>query len=143
MRFQTECNFTIMEKIIEIHDSTLLKIVREREDVVLHFGPAYVIHSKGMILTDGGEGFVQNLKLLLKDCHVEIADIETPIDLWTGISNVDSEEHDDYIPIPLNIKKEFKVSFSGVTGGVFKATSANAFIIELGKPEFVENIPKA
>ena len=94
-------------------------------------------------LTDGGEGFVQNLKLLLKSCHVEIADIEIPIDLWTGISNVDGEDYDNYIPIPLNVKKEFKVSFSGVTGGEFKATSANAFIIELGEPEFVENIAKA
>ena len=132
-----------MEKIIEIHDSTLSKIVHENEDVVLHFDPAYIIHSKGTILTDGGKGFVQNLKLLLKSCHVEIADIETPIDLWTGISNVDGKDYDNYIPIPLNVKKEFKVSFTGVTGGEFKATSANAFIVELGEPEFVENIPKA
>ena len=132
-----------MEEIIEIHDSTLSKITYENKDLTLHFNPAYIIKSKGTILADGGSGFNQNLTIALKDCIVEVSSIEPATDLWTGFSIIDGIKHDNYIPMPLIVEKEFKISITGMTGGEFVAYANSAYIIEMGNPEFIEDIPKA
>ncbi len=132
-----------MEKIIEIHDSTLAKIEHVNSDLILHFDQAYVIHSKGEIKINGGSGFVQTLDLILQDVSVELSTIEVPIDLYTGHIIMDGIKQEYLIPLPLIVCNDFKISVSSIDGGKFIAKSKKAFIKELSEPKFVENIPKA
>src|SRR5260370_37921312 len=89
---------------IEIHDSVLSAVEQQKGKTILRLTPAYIHWSAGTPGVDNGSGWVQNAIVTIDASMSEIAVSEFPVDLATGILEIDGREFPNMIPLPLSQK---------------------------------------
>src|SRR5277367_1401136 len=100
-----KCYATIVNTVIEIHDSRVVEINGSNGIVAVHFKPAYLHKSEGRPGIDVGTGWSQEAKLFFSKATVGGDFPDWPCDIMDGEIVVDGERHDNLIPVPLEVAK--------------------------------------
>ena len=102
-----------MNRAIELHDSTLQEIVASGRDRLLRFRPAYIHESEGTPGTDSGEGFTQDVDIILGNARVIEAPVAFPATVTDGRVTIGGIESSNIIRLPLSEGRS--VSFGATT----------------------------
>jgi hypothetical protein len=124
--------------IIEIHDSTVAEIASLEGTVVVHFLPAYLHKSEGRPGIDSGTGWVQEGRLIFTDASVRGDLPNLPCNVMDGELIVDGEQHDNGIPVPLEVTAPSELCLSFCSAHVVKIIGRGVRLDLVGEPRYVE-----
>lgn len=135
----------MFNRVIEIHDSQLDRIVIEDGTAVLHFASVYIHQSTGTPAMDAGIGWVQRAILKIGDARIEGALSEELREssgydahqLSGGSIRLDENISDNLIPIPLNATAEIELRLES-WGYTVRVLGTSIFLELVGEPEYVE-----
>ena len=135
----------MFNRVIEIHDSTLDRIVLEDGTAVLHFPSVYIHQSSGTPAIDTGTGWVQEAILRIDDARIEGALSEELREssgydahqLSDGSLKIGEGVSDNLIPIPLNATTEIELTLES-WGYTVRVLGTSIFLELVGEPEYVE-----
>ena len=88
-------------RVIEIHDSTLVEISQSNDETVLYFSSVYIHESEGVPGQDAGTGWSQRAILRLTDSRIVGAFSEFPVRLSNGRILLGERATANGIPVPL------------------------------------------
>jgi hypothetical protein len=126
-----------MNRIIEIHDSTLDSLNLRDGFVVLHFSSVYIHESEGTPGVDAGSGWVQEAYLKIGGPVVAGSFSELRLDLWDGHTKLDGTVLDNTIPIPLDHSGPVEFRLEG-NGEVVSIAGCSAQLELVGEATYVE-----
>lgn len=127
-----------MNRLIEIHDSTLGAVVAHGTDVEVHFSPAYVHASEGKPGVDRGTGWTQHAVLHMRNGRIEQSPSDVPLTLMDGDLIVGGDRHDNTIPIPFDTMKRVQLLANGPNDQVVRVSGDGAELKMIGSPKYVE-----
>ena len=135
----------MFNRVIEIHDSQLDRIVIEDGTAVLHFASVYVHQSTGTPAVDAGTGWVQRAILKIGDARIEGALSEELREssgydahqLSGGSIRLDENFSDNLIPIPLDAAADVELSLES-WGSTVTVKGRSILLQLIGEPEYVE-----
>ena len=130
-----------MNNLIELHDSTVVRITRCSDSFVVHFAPAYVHRSQGRPGFDPGTGWVQDVDLVISEFVVESGFTEMPVDLDGGSLRVGTDVFENLIPIPLDVGAAIQFSAIGKSGESLLIRGNAATVFSVGEARYVEDFP--
>ncbi len=133
-----------MNSVIEFHDSKLVSVSRVGSDFVAHFQPAYVHKSEGMPGVEAGSGWIQEIKILIRDVvSTSSSGPELPWDLWGGYVQVGNQRHEGLVPIPFDARgtTELFLEFYEGMGGI-RVTGLGCTVEVIGTATYVEEVPR-
>lgn len=127
-------------RIIEIHDSVLEKILSIRSAVELHFSCVYIHQSEGRPGVDPGTGWIQRAILRIGDAKVHGAFTEFPVDLADGQIHLGEHRQDNFIPIPLSFRGALTLQLKAKwrSDEVVIFTGSSALLELFREPKYVE-----
>ncbi|WP_152051491.1 hypothetical protein [Tautonia marina] len=131
-----------MNRMIELHDSTVEGLERVGPAIVVRLRPAYVHQSEGRPGFDSGTGWGQAVDLILREATVESLPTRFPMILADGAFSIDGSRWENQIPIPLEVH-HVPVVFSVVTEAseALILRGEGASVVLRGDPRFVELVP--
>jgi hypothetical protein len=135
----------MFNRVIEIHDSQLDRIVIEDGTAVLHFPSVYIHQSTGTPAVDAGTGWVQRAILKIGDARIEGALSEELREssgydahqLSGGSIRLDENFSDNLIPIPLDAAADVELSLES-WGSTVTVKGRSILLQLIGEPEYVE-----
>jgi hypothetical protein len=135
----------MFNRVIEIHDSELDRIVIEDGTAVLHFPSVYIHQSTGTPAVDAGTGWVQRAILKIGDARIEGALSEELREssgydahqLSGGSIRLDENFSDNLIPIPLDAAADVELSLES-WGSTVTVKGRSILLQLIGEPEYVE-----
>jgi hypothetical protein len=138
-----------MRSAIELHDSTVLRVNNEGNDVVIDLD-AYLHRSEGEPGRDPGTGWTQLARFRLSEGHVRCdpGDIGS-FEILHGSLRVGEELFGNVLPVPLAREARVEVALEGFVldgdaEGQDVSLRADGCAIEVmlvGAPSFVEDFP--
>ena len=126
---------------IELHDSTLERVERDGDDLVLTLS-AYVHRSKGAPGVDAGSGFSQLAEVRLRGGRATGVP-GGPIVLGTGTAYVGAHQHRNLVPAPLDHAGAARIELFGQRGEHLVVEGASLHVTLVGESEYVEEFPGA
>jgi hypothetical protein len=128
-----------MNAAIELHDSTVSKIIKQDGAVTVEFQPAYLHISEGRPGIDPGTGWVQDGQLSFSEASVDGSLPDLPSDVMEG-EFVLSQKLQDFISVPLQADGfvELKLIFDSIHAVTIKGKSAHLKLS--GHPKYVEEV---
>jgi hypothetical protein len=133
-----------MNACFEFHDSVLAEIKKEAGRCVLRFHPAYIHRSKGIPGVDAGEGFTQDLKIVVDGAKIKGSARELPAEIADGSITVGDVRISNVAPVPFYEKQKVYLTMrpsSGAAGIEIEGSSIE--IRTIGEALFVESFPGA
>jgi hypothetical protein len=130
-------------RAIGIHDSKLASLSVQSGQVVLSFSAAYIHQTEGRPGIDAGTGWIQPAVIHIRG---EIADgslTKLPCDLMDGYLELDGQEYDNMIPIPLSFTGDVELALTSEFGETVKIRGNHIALGLLHEPEYVEKFPGA
>jgi hypothetical protein len=126
---------------IEIYDSTLTSLVKEDQRVIVDLQPAYIHRSTGTPGVDPGEGWAQDVILVVEKGMIVGSVPELPCDLWEGSLRVGHQTIENIIPLPLDYRGDVQLILVTQTdsGVVVRGSAISA--TPVGEPKFIEEFP--
>jgi hypothetical protein len=132
-------NSSKINRVIEIHDSTLERALLLPGKAELHFSSVYIHESEGRPGIDAGTGWVQRAVLRIDGADVKGKFSEFPVDLTDGRIRLGDVRLDNEIPIPLNFKGDFELSLTSMRLKEVVTLRGSAAELQLiGDPQYVE-----
>ena len=130
-----------MNRMVELHDSTLAGITPDGPDLILSLAPAYVHRSAGRPGIDRGSGWLQDIDLVISGAVVESLPTEFPVNLSDGSFSVGEVRFDNAIPLPLAVTGA--VSLVAVTfgGELLAVHGTGARAVMRGELGYLEEFP--
>lgn len=127
-------------RVIEIHDSVLERILLTDGCVELHFSSVYIHQSEGRPGMDAGSGWVQRAILHIDDAEVEGVFSEFPVDLANGQICLGEYRGDNEIPILLHFQGTSTLRLDAMwrPHEVVTFRGSGAVLELIGEPEYVE-----
>lgn len=130
-----------MNREIEFHDSTLIKIKFNIGEAVLCFDEAYVHHSEGTPGESKGTGWAQKIDLICKGVTViEIPD-DLPNDIDYGFFIINGVKSVNMMKLPFRTDNEIELVLLTQYGKKVHLRAKSAFTEEMGSPRFIEDFP--
>ena len=132
-------------RVIEIHDSALDRIVMENGTALIHFPSVYIHQSEGRLFEDAGTGWTQEAMLRITDAQIE-GTFSVALEVWggdivylyDGSLRIGEVLSDNLIPIPLRITADVELTLESCGEKVqVRGTSADLELI--GEAKVVEN----
>lgn len=128
----------LLNSAIELHDSTLGKIERAGNKVVLWLTPAYVHKSDGEPGVDPGTGWIQETKITIESCTAIGTIQELPMDLDSGTLTIDGAEFPNIIPLPLVGSAAVRLSLLTQANERIELAGSAIEVEPLGRAEYLE-----
>ena len=126
----------------EFHDSVLAVIKEEAAQCVLEFRPAYVHRSEGRPGIDAGDGFWQDLQIVIGGANVKKPSLNLPSSISDGILTVGGIRMSNIAPTQLHEEKKVSLKIIMKVGGVeIEIEGRSIEVRTIGEPEFVETFP--
>jgi hypothetical protein len=127
-----------VNKIIEIHDSTVAEITARDGVVSVHFLPAYFHKSEGRPGVDSGTGWVQDAQLTLIDASVTGELPNLPCRVMDGALVIGKQRHDNEIPVPLEVTASTELRLVFDSRHTVTIAGRGVRLDLLGEAEYVE-----
>jgi len=93
----------ILNREIELHDSTLSMVKITQSNATLSFDRAYVHCSEGTLGIDSGTGWSQKINLILHQVTTTKIPDDLPNDISDGYIIVNGNKLDNLIPLPFKV----------------------------------------
>jgi hypothetical protein len=122
---------------IEIHDSTLDRVVIGNENTILHFSSVFIHQSAGRPLADAGSVWLQTAQIQIRDAVIKGSFSALPRNLLDGHIKLGALVLSNEIPIPLNYVGDVELRLES-WGEVFFITGKSAELELFGEPKYVE-----
>ena len=133
---------TIVNRMIEIHDSSLESLSVEVGHVVLNLS-AYIHQTEGRPGIDPGTGWTQHTVIRIRG-EVTAGELTNlPRVLLDGYLELDGKEFDNEIPIPLSFSGDVELGLTSDFGETIKIRGNHIALGLMHEPKFVENTPGA
>ena len=133
---------TMPNRMIEIHDSSLESLAVEVGHVVLNLS-AYIHQSEGRPGIDPGTGWTQHAVIRIRG-EVAAGELTNlPRVLLDGYLELDGQELDNEIPIPLSFTGDVELALTSDFGETIKIRGNHIALGLLHEPEYVEKFPGA
>ncbi|WP_169975752.1 hypothetical protein [Tautonia rosea] len=131
-----------MNRLIELHDSTLGGLEWVGSEIVVRLRPAYVHQSEERPGMDPGTGWVQAVDLIIRSATLESLPTRLPTILADGAFSIDGARWENQIPIPLDVRQA-SIEFSAVTEAseTLLVRGEGLSVLLRGDPRFVEQLP--
>ncbi|HXA86011.1 MAG TPA: hypothetical protein VNZ47_13095 [Candidatus Dormibacteraeota bacterium] len=130
-------------RAIEIHDSELVSLVVDAGHVILDFSPAYIHQTEGRPGVDAGTGWTQHAVIRIRGQVASGALTKLPCGLVDGYLELDGQEFDNVIPIPLSFTGDVELAITSEFDEAIKIRGNHIALGLLHGPEFVEKFPGA
>ena len=130
-------------RAIEIHDSVLASLTIEVGHVILNFSSAYIHQSEGRPGVDAGTGWTQQAVIRIRGQVASDALTKLPCGLVDGYLELDGQEFDNEIPIPLSFTGDVELALTSEFEETIKIRGNHIALGLLHEPEFVEKFPGA
>jgi hypothetical protein len=127
-------------RVIEIHDSVLERLLVENGNVVLYFSHLYVHESEGEPGKDPGTGWSQEGRLTIFKASVEGSFSEWPAHLHGGYISINGAICENEIPISLDAAGRMELRLQSWSDVIFIVGEA-AKVELIGEPTYVEEFP--
>jgi hypothetical protein len=131
-----------MNSIIEIHDSRVAGINGSDGTEIVHFSPAYLHKSEGRPAFDPGTGWVQEARLIFSEALVSGDFPDWPCDIMDGEIVVGNEQHDNLIPVPLDVSKRTELRLVFDSDHIVTIAGQAVRLELVGEPRYVEDAPR-
>ena len=128
----------MFNRLIEIHDSTLVSLVIRGDEAVLRF-EFYIHQSAGKPLQDPSTGWSQCGILRIKDPVVNGSFSDFPRDLHSGQITLDGTISKNVIPIPLSYQGSVELQLQSWSE-VISITGSEVQLELLGEPTYIEEL---
>lgn len=130
-------------RAIEIHDSMLAALTVQSGHVVLSFSAAYIHETEGRPGVDAGTGWKQHAVIHVRGEITSGSLNKLPCGLTDGYLDLDGQEFDNEIPIPLSFTGDVELSLTSEFGETVKIRGNHIALGLLHEPESVEKFPGA
>ncbi len=131
----------MLNRAIEIHDSSLERISMLEGDAVLHFDLVYIHESAEQPGVGAGTGWVQKAALRIRHGIIRGSFSELPCDLLDGQLKLGVLLLSNEIPIPLSYTGDVELRLESLRE-IVVVTGAGAELDLFGDPEYVEEFPR-
>jgi hypothetical protein len=128
----------MFNRLIEIHDSTLVSLLIRGDEAVLRF-EFYIHQSAGKPLQDPGTGWSQSGILRIKDPVMNGSLSDFPRDLHDGQITLDGTISKNVIPIPLSYQGSVELKLQS-WGDAISITGSEVQLELLGEPTYIEEL---
>jgi hypothetical protein len=123
---------------IELHDSVLVSIGAQTNDVKCELRPAYIHKSLGTPGRDRGQGGWQDVDIVVHGATVATPTSDLPSDLDAGTLVIDDTTWSNVIPIPLERLGASTLVLDLMTGERITIQGVGVSIVPAGEPDFCE-----
>jgi hypothetical protein len=130
-------------RAIEIHDSELASLAIEVGHIVLSFSSAYIHQTEGRPGIDAGTGWRQHAVIRIRGEVASGALTKLPCGLVEGYLELDGQESDNLIPIPLSFTGDVELALTSEFDEAIKIRGNHIALGLLHEPEFVEKFSGA
>lgn len=126
----------------EFHDSVLAGFTEEGAKCVLDFRPAYVHRSEGRPGIDPGDGFWQDLRIVVCDAKIKKPDLVLPADIDDGLLTVGEIRMSNIAPTQFREEKKVVMKLFTMAGGAEIEIEGTSIEVQtIGEPRFAEHFP--
>jgi hypothetical protein len=129
-------------RAIEIHDSTLESLTVEVGHVVLSFSAAYIHQSDGRPGIDAGTGWIQHAVIRIRGEIANGSLAKLPCGLMSGYLELDGQESDNHIPIPLSFTGDVELALTSEFSETIKIRGNHIALGLLHDPKYVEKFSR-
>lgn len=130
-----------MNRIIEIHDSTLGGMDADGPDLILQLTPAYVHSSEGRPGVDPGSGWLQNVAIVIRAATVETSPPRLPCSLSDGNLCSGETVWENSIPLPYSTVAQVSLRARTEYGESLVVHGLGAEVLPHGEPRYLEDFP--
>lgn len=130
-----------MNRIIELHDSSVDGIESIGSTCVIRFRPAYIHRSAGLPGFDRGTGWVQDVDIVLENVSSRVGFPKFPCDLSDGSCVIDGVLFENEIPFPVDVSGDIRVSFETQSGEKLVINATRITSNPVGDATYVEEFP--
>ena len=135
----------MQNRAIEIHDSALDQITRERDVAVLQFAEVYIHSSEGRPAIDVGTGWAQQAVIRIGNADIEGEFSKESREAYNGYGHylsggslcINGLISDNLIPIPLDVKGDVELTLE-CWGDVVRVRGTSAKLELIGAAKYVE-----
>ncbi len=122
---------------IELHDSEIVRAVREGEDLVLHL-QAYVHHSAGTPGRDAGTGWIHAAEFRFRDARTATLPQDPSGIVGDGVLRVGELELANLVPLPVPAEGPVRFEAELTNGGTLEIEARAVLVQLLGDGECLE-----
>ncbi len=122
---------------IELHDSTLLRMVMHDQSLHVHLDTC-VHRSQGTPGVDCGTCWRASAKMSLEDCHLVEMHRRLPVNIWDGTVMLGDTCHANLVPIPLHYEGHVVVKMSLIDGTTIQLNATLINLAITGELRFLE-----
>jgi hypothetical protein len=130
----------VPNRSIEIHDSTLERILISGNEAQLHFSSVYIHQSEGVPGSDTGQVWTQAAVLRISEATVSGAFSQFPLRLSDGSILLGAKSSDNEIPLPLRHegRSELRLEAFRENLEVVRVSGSGAQLELLGEAKYLE-----
>ena len=128
-----------MNSVIELHDSEVVAIAHEGENVIIRFASVYIHKSDGRPGLDHGTVWAQPANLLIGGGSIEGRYPDFPCRISDGILECAGAVSDNILPLPFECQGNIKLELIFTTDAVVRIVGDNAVLNLHGQAEYVED----
>jgi hypothetical protein len=133
-----------MNTCFEFHDSVLAEIKEEAGRCLLRFHPAYIHRSEGRPGIDVGDGFTQDLQIVIGGAKIRKMACVLPTEISGGSITVGDTQMLNCAPVPFLEKKKISLKILPASAsGPIEIEGSSIEIRTAGEAVSVESFPGA
>ena len=129
---------TMVNSVIEIHDSRLESVEQLGENMILRLSPAYIHKSTGEPGVNVGTGWTQDALVTIEGVSAKRIAEALPVYLSDGTLRIDSKEFSNMIPLPMSRKGSIVLDFLTTENERISIKGSSIRVELLGEPVYVE-----